>query len=324
MRALTSLLALLPLALLCCKNPIRPDVHIPSDALYWQRAGYVQLVSPVDSPTSADGLLHITTWIKLVGDRKISLGSEPGQAPLLRMPEGADVVRVESHGAGDTPSRQWSVLDVRGTIFGAHNSEVFYALRPARKLAEGQLWGVRWPRGMPSEQRRADTLIGQIARLSAPPRQAQQAAERAQWINQCARCHEHARGMLARVTDGFTPHHGTDASGLFSVQSVLQNHGPLEHNRADNRERRWPFADLRCDSPTATVSARDGRCSDQSTAIAHVRLAEALAARDPHALRVCESRRWLQAHSDQAVLSAFSQAFSECDSAPSARNLRTP
>ncbi|MDP3274406.1 MAG: hypothetical protein Q8Q09_04375 [Deltaproteobacteria bacterium] len=312
------------LTLLGCKNPIRPDVHIPSDALYWQRAGYTQLVSPVDSPTSADGLLHITTWIKLVGDGKISLGSGLGQAPLLRMPEGADVVRVESHGAGDTPSRQWSVLDVRGTIFGANESEIFYALRPARQLAQGQLWGVRWPRGVPAEQLRADTLIGQIARLSAPPRQAQQAAERAQWINQCARCHEHARGMRVRVTDGFTPHHGTDASGLFSVQSVLQNHGPLEHNRADNRERRWPFADLRCASPTATASAREGRCSDQSTAIAHVRMSEALAARDPHALRVCDSRRWLRAHSDQAVVSAFAQAFGECEGAPSVHNLRTP
>ena len=289
----------------CSRRTQVLELTITDGALHWRRGGYVEVVPTVRPPTSRSGDLHITTWIKPSSAR---LRARAGR---LEIPTGWDVVRVELRGTG-LLSADWVILDVRGTRFGSDRTERFYSLRPVSWAGPAELRGPEWLRGDTAQQRIADDYIAKIASLAmADQASADRASSRARMINQCASCHQHNRPVQWTVTDGFTPYRGTDASGLYSVQAVLEDSGPVEHNRPRDLNREAPFVALDCPSGSTVVSS-ESRCADQTTARATLSLSSALAAQDPHALRVCESRRWLAEHSDPSVFAAFSAGFAAC------------
>ena len=169
----------------------------------------------------------------------------------------------------------------------------------------------------------AEDLVRAIGNLSSngelrpvdhgPPRQVQ---------NYLPREAQHFLDQLKEIEQRSRPHNvprtwllGPEAPELlrtaYRLRAVLEDAGPIEHNRPSDLNRGAPFVSLDCPSGSTLVPG-ESRCADQTTARATLDLSSALSAHDPYAVRVCESRRWIAAHSDSSIFAEFSSAFAEC------------
>lgn len=295
------------LALACGEEAasLREVERASTSPLAWAEDGFVELVPPIRPPTSSDGRDTITVWLRLPAGARITTELSAGE-PRLRMPAGAELDRVEYFTNGDALDTA-VVEDVRGTTF-AKDGEEFHVLR---RRGQG-LVGRAWLRDDPDGQREADRWLASIL----APRD----RERLVALNQCAGCHVPDKPASERLQEGAMPHRKTDVSGLYHPQAVLETETPIEVSRPHDPNLADPFIRMRCASGDLVVrehrGSRSPRCSDGTVPLASLDVRAALAVRDPHALAVCESRRYLFEHLDEVGQAAFERAFLECGITP--------
>jgi hypothetical protein len=274
-----------------CSRTTEPTaIRIEDPDRHWRDSGFVEMVTPLAPPTSADGRDRIAVWLALPAGESIA-------GPELRYPAGTVADRVESFGG--------QVVDVRGTRFLAGGVELFHVLRRNGDA----LTGYEWRRGDAERERRA---AERSAALVAAP-----ARERFRQLNDCAGCHRHDRPPASRV-DTAGPRRATDASGLYQVLAVLSDAAPIDHHRPREVNVDSPYLRVECPDGSAPELHDDGggarhyACPDGGVPIGHVDIERARGDSDPRALAVCRSRRYLSDHMTREARAAFGPAFAAC------------
>jgi hypothetical protein len=293
---------------------------------YWDREGFVEMVGPMRPPTSDDGEMHIVVYVRLPIDPALAVhivGTGPDGMPLLEYPPGTVSDRVEyfgTPGVDDPIGPTWVVLDVRGTRVTTTSQE-FHVFRPRTDRPGGALLGLSWPRGDDLAQARATDAVGALVetgRVLGPPGSAARAAAASSLraLNDCASCHAAKSAPETRAASTRV-HRGTDASGFFQVSSVLRDESPLEVYRPRNANAGDSLVRFVCkDGGDAQVEANaraNVHCPGGSVPVGILDLPAAMKAGDPHARRLCASRRYLYAHLDAAARDAFASAERECE-----------
>jgi hypothetical protein len=199
------------------------------------------------------------------------------------------------------------VVDVRGTELKDGDTESFHVFRP-----DGNgLAGFAWPRGQAEAQETATRTLVETSTTGAV------ATEQLRINNACAPCHEHVRELRR----GAVPARPTDAAGWFVPETVLLDRAPLERHRPRDLNVDAPFVHFECPTADGAPSAevrehRDGTrwptCADGLTAIGVFDMTRALASGDPHAAKVCGSRRALWSRLDDEGRRAFADGFTSC------------
>ena len=113
------------------------------------------------------------------------------------------------------------------------------------------------------------------------------------------------------MSDSGIVNRAADGSGFFQLSSVLRDRLPFETYRPRDANAGDPYIARFCGS--ARVSASVVRCPDGSVLEGELDIRTALLDRDPHAVRVCQSRRAVAAHLDDAGRDAFRESFAECE-----------
>lgn len=286
---------------------------------HWAREGFVELVPPTRLPSSSPRIDQIEIWLRLPADAVITTEvGDDGGPPRLRMPHGAIAERVEYAGEG---ARRF-VADVRGTRFGRDGRERFRVLRPRAPDPDAPLVGFEWDRG--DEAQQAEVTARMIELLTTtPPVQAMaedaqaRAIARFRQINACAPCHRPNKPVNRREREGGLPNRATDASGLYTVATVLADEAPIERYRRHGRDHGDPFITFWCglEGPVSADSddiARTPTCADGAVPTGRIDLPAALAAGDPHARALCRARIYLHRHLDAAGQRAFAGALAPC------------
>ena len=259
------------------------------------RAG-IELVPAIRPPTTLEGRVRISTYVELPNDASIRTVGDDG-AESLELPAGTLASRVESlaDAPGDgPPNPSWQVLDVRSTRFDVEGRR-FSVVRPG----DHDLAGISWPASAEGA-RQARAVLPEIFGRDA---------ERLTKLNDCASCHTAIRAENLAISS--LVQKGTDASGNFGLLATLSDDGPFETYRPRNPNEDDPFVSARCGSLRVPWSIRN--CEDGTRPKGHLDIAGALAAHDPHALRVCASRRAVAAHLDARGLHVFRAALDRCE-----------
>ncbi len=254
----------------CRAAPALPEgltwVESTNDPLQWQRAGFIELTTPVRPPTSPDGTARIVVVLRpKQGVGTVAARVEYAGSPRRDDPVGAD----------------WQVLDVRQfewTSAGLRCS----VLRPS---SGHRLAGVAWPCGLDMDARagRALAELANSGHLRGP-------GERLAKLNACTGCHRPHRAEDRRPQS--LVQRGTDADGLFSLRSLWSDEDAVERYRPVATNDADPFLSPVCPAGTVTDA---GTCDDGTWPRLRLAVEDAVAAGDPHALRVCAARRALAA-----------------------------
>lgn len=276
-----------------CRRPrhdppvLPPDmtwIVTSDDPLQWRVNGFTELTTVVRPPTSATGTAHIVVVLKLPPGQRISDGLPP---------PGSIAARVEYAGPAHDPDAEvatrWRVLDVRQFDWRA-DGRACTVLRPD---GDGHLVGVRWTCGA-TDDARAGQLLADWFRDGhfAGPRSSagrERAARHIVQINGCTGCHQPRRAEDRSVTA--LVQRGTDAGGLFSVDSVFRDEDPVERYRPDDSNRGDPW--LRPVCPDSELDLVAGRCRDGRRPRLRLDLAGGLSAGAAHVAQLCASRRRL-------------------------------
>lgn len=291
-------------------------VAASSDVRQWLREGYIELVSPVRPPTSADGRVRIAVFVQIPAGATLRL-AHASSGISLQLPDGARAERIEARTGGDgdaAPDASWQILDVRGTRFES-TGRSFRVLRPSLD-APDQLVGLSWPE--PQHAPATTALLENVraglfgVRSTAPQRDA--LATHLARLNDCPSCHTRERAPKSMRSDPNLVARGTDASGSVQVSSIFVNRLPLESYRAGDPNRGDPFLQRSCGD--AVVPADTERCAGDQIVFAELQLPRALAAGDRHARAVCRSRRALARFFDAEAAAALHGALQECALAP--------
>lgn len=301
-------------------DPLRL-VAIRDSGTYWERGGFVAMEAPVRPPTSAQGDAHIVVYLKLPEGAPVVVEASDG---ALIYPPGtiADRVEYTAHaGIDEAPRASWLAADVRGATISLLD-QTFHVLRPRSTRGVGDLVGVEWPRSNDMAQGAATTAVGQllesgIALAPRDPRARAAAAEHLRGLNDCRGCHLPRRAPRARTGDPGVVSRGSDGSGFFHVSTVLSDRAPLETYRPRNANAGDPFVHFVCGPHEDPADIDRGdlaavRCREGWVPIGVLDLAAALAARDPHALKLCASRWYLYRHLDETGKRRFADAAREC------------
>jgi hypothetical protein len=275
----------------CSRHAEPTAIRIDDPDQHWRSAGFVEMVTPLEPPTTAGGRDRITVWLELPDGEAIERG------PALRYPAGTVADRVEYIDG--------RIADVRGTRFTTGGVELFHVLR-----ADGEaLAGYEWRRGDADLERRATELATALVEPAA--------RERFRRFNDCASCHQHDRPQATR-DDGVGPPRATDSSGLYQVLAVLSDAAPLDHHRPRELNVDSPYLRVDCSDGTMPRLHDDGRgarhyvCASHGVPVGHVELERARQAGDARALAVCRSRRYLREHMAPDARAAFAPAFAVC------------
>jgi hypothetical protein len=292
----TAITLLVTLVVTACSRPRREPtaIQIEDPNQHWQEGGFVEMVTPLEPPTSADGRDRITVWLKIPDGGRIGL------ARSLRYPPGTIADRVEY--LGD------EIVDVRGTRFveaGADGAELFHVLRRRGPALAGYEW------------RRGDADLARRATELALPLVDESERETFRRNNDCESCHQPdlppaTRGRAAR------PRRATDSNGLYQMLAVLSDSAPLDQHRAHEVNVERPFVRVECPLG-ASPWLKDGGggrrhyvCAGGGVPIGHVDVERARLDGDARALAVCRSRRYLMEHMDAAARAAFEPVFRAC------------
>ena len=260
-------------------------VQTPADALQWAGPEFLQLVTPVRPPTTADRATHIVAVVRLPPGRSVATRPTVSGERETVMPNGARAARIEFAGAAgsDLPiDESWRVLDVRQFDWDAGGLRCT-VLRPT---PSGGLAGVSWRCGITDDARAGEALV-QLAhdgRLGGGPKLAA--------INACVTCHAPRR--LEDRSPGALVQRATDGDGLFSLRSLLRNEDPVERYRPIDSNEGDPFLSPVC--PTGLVDA--GHCFDGTRARVRLDVRAAVSHGDSHALQVCVARARLSEQLD--------------------------
>ena len=309
---------------------VRP-LAITNAALHWAPRGFMQMVPPVRLPSSPDESDQIAVWISVPDGAKIDVRMvETGAAPsppraLLVWPVGTVADRVERLVAPGATAPAQDVTDVRGTTI-TPVGELFHIYVAAAGNVGGTLRGWEWPRGdAVAEQTATQALIAQLAANPwhdssgsiASPLEQERRQQQYKRNNICARCH--MANMPPQLTRREGIHRGTDTSGWYVAQSVLEGKAPLETHRPRDLNVGDPLLTIRCntsgEAPHLFDDGRGGRhllCGESDVPMAVLDVQRGLKESDPRTLGVCASRRWLYARMTDAARAAFQNAFTEC------------
>src|SRR5215831_12694584 len=94
------LLMIVSVAAGCTRDAEPTAIRIDDPEQHWRADGFVEMVTPLEPPTTSDGRDRITVWLKLSEGEAIASG------PSLRYAVGTVADRVEYSGG--------EVVDVRG------------------------------------------------------------------------------------------------------------------------------------------------------------------------------------------------------------------
>ncbi|HKE18202.1 MAG TPA: hypothetical protein VKB80_25165 [Kofleriaceae bacterium] len=277
-----------------------PHLEIRDPESHWQRAGFVEMVPPVRPPSSGDGSDEIRVYLRLPESARIAVVAGAG-GPSMVFPPGTVADRVELVGG--------RVVDVRGTRFGEGGEETFHVYRRAGE----SLAGTEWPR---SDPRLAALATAQLAKELRAAGSSADRVRRFERLADCVPCHEPDQPQASRPRSG-RPNRRTDASGLVVPLATLADAAPIELHRPRDMNADDRFITTTCAGAPAELrggprGARRYVCADGSLPISRLDVTAALAAGDPHAARVCASRRTLFAHLDAGGRRAFASAFRAC------------
>ena len=299
------------------------EVQAPQS--HWtEENGFVEMVSPIRLPSTQNDRSRIQVFLKLPRGSIIDVIPSDGErGPLLRHPDGTRADRVESKLVYTNDGTRWTIADVRGgEIHGGRQD--FHVMRPAKAGANSALFGYRWKKGdQAANQQAHGAIIEAMANFgagfvySSSARRLPKKIESFKSFSACASCHEEARPLRRRIHEP-SPFRGSDASGYFGVQTVLENEGPLEMYRPKEVNHESPYVSIFCPSGAQPerISNQKGAvrfaCQDGEIPQARFDMAAAVSDGDPHAKRVCRSRRYLHAHLRENARERFAKRFGEC------------
>ncbi|HUB05802.1 MAG TPA: hypothetical protein VMB50_02315 [Myxococcales bacterium] len=288
------------------------DLGLPGDRF--------ELVPALRLPLDADHRQRTRIVLTLPAGSKLT--SAGGPAPSVQLPPGANLDRVESV---ESAPGVWVVADVRGTRVTA-DGQRFHAFRPERPGPGAPLFGESWPARDAEAQEAAGGEIAAAMRRGVGFAEALRPADRPAAISHylglssCLACHE-AHRPAQRLASSGEVWRPTDANGWYSLLSTLRDEAPLQAYRPDDPNVDDPFVAISCArGGPAIVSAGGGRhasCPSGDVPEGRLDVRGGLAARDPHVLALCESRRALWSRFDAAGRAAFREAFHECGLDPS-------
>jgi len=275
---------------------------------FWADNGFVEMVPPLRLPGRAATGLETSVWLRLPSGSVLRVS---GEHRLIAYPAGAEAVRVETF--RDANAR---VADARGINFLAENQQQFYVLKPSLRGSGNALHGFAWARDDAAAQAQATRLIGDFARGNGTGPAADAAATRAAAQNACVRCHVKARPEARRVGEFAEVARGTDADGLFQIQTVLTDHAPIENYAPREQNAGDPNVTVRCGElparERATALGPVFECADGQVPIGYFDVAQALKSGDSRARGLCRARRYLFEHLEHDTRRLFGAAFSAC------------
>lgn len=303
------------LALFALLAPARGAV--PSSALrrapdHWR--DFVAMEPPIRLPRTRLLRDRTTVFLRIVGDGRLDV-----RDGALVFPPGTEADRVEYRRLGE----RFTVADVRGTRFTTAG-ERFYAFRPERAELDGPLFGFEWRRG--DERGRRLGIEGferamhrgagfSHGEVGYDERERDRSVRRFAGLLDCASCHGHARPEAQPYEASPLPRRGTDGSGMHVFRYVLTDEAPMETYRPIDPNADDAFVRFVCgdgstpDGPRGTTRVR---CANGDVPTLRYALREALAAGEPHARAVCESRRALAGWMTARARRAYRDALTEC------------
>lgn len=307
--------------------PIPPgieEIRINAPQSHWKNAGFAEMVPPILLPTDGRDRARIEDWLFIPAGAKIDVitHTHTGE-PTLKYPEGTIADRVEWWLLGE--AKKPTVSDVRGGSIGAGGEQRFHVYRPEKSGAGVPLIGFEWAKADISAEAKAHETMGKKMWAGAGFIGKPKGEDRKKAIEgfvergKCAGCHTPHLPPAARTSGiGRAAMRPTDSAGYYGPWSVLKNSAPLEHykKRDRNFDREW--IEVTCPENQKPMrkdlenGTRRWTCPEKKVPVATFKLSQALAAGDPHAKRVCESRRYLFDRMTPKAQKAFRGAFSEC------------
>lgn len=284
-----------------------------ADPLQWQRAGFIEVVTPVRPPTSADGASRISVQLR-VPDAGLAMALEPDGMLTAVLPPGSVAVRAELDAAVGASrdaavGERWRVLDVRQFEWTPQGLACS-VLRPA---ADGTLEGIAWACGAAEDARAGEALADLVVqgRLRGPAstdlRRA--AGARLAKINACSTCH--APGSPEDRRPSALVQRAVDLQGLFSLRAVFSDESPSERYRPVDPNREDPLMRRVC--PDSALDPGQPLCRDGQRPRLRLDVRAGVAARDAHVLQVCQSRRHLASRLTAEGRQASAAFLEECD-----------
>ena len=322
--ALVGVVALIALIGLIARADSRPTTApvVPIDALrlssdHWHARGFVEMEPPIRLPQGRARRDRTRIFVTIEGAGRIDV--REGE---LVFPPGTIADRVEYR----RDANGWSVADVRGTRFTSAG-ERFHAYRPER--ADGQrLFGAAWDREDLDGRHDAIALFTDAMTHGAgfrreEPGHASEGRERSvrrfARLLDCASCHGHERAEAAPNAEAELPRRGTDASGMHAFRYVLSDRAPMETYRAIDPNAADPFVHYECGGVSVDRAMLVGaagttsvRCASGDVPTLRYAVAEAIAAGDPRAGRVCASRLALAAWMTERARLAYADVLAPC------------
>lgn len=287
------------------------------DEGFWEREGFVELTTPLAPPTARNGGSRIEVWVRIPEGAKITLDAHGA----LVLPPGSEADRVERLRVNG----KWVIGDVRGArmadgVGGNRSVRWLRLLRPRRTGSDAELVGYEWPDSRPDLGRAVHEAIGDLIRhgggLARNGGDREALASLLASRSGCVRCHARRQSERTHESQG-GPYRATDSLGWYTPLAVLRDAAPLERYRPRDVNADDPFVRIECPEgePTAVEDDRGGRffrCEDRALPRGTFDVAAASSAGDAHAAALCESRRYLAAHMDDATRALFSEPLAAC------------
>lgn len=293
-------------------------VEIDTPETWWTENGFVELHAPILLPTNMWKSDLITVWMMVPEGKRISW-VDGG----LRYPEGTISDRVEFVLAKNAQGTMvWTVFDVRGTRIGKAGTELFHVYRPVSAEVGAHLKGFEWPRGNhPAQVEATERLVDFMRETPVPllgrPLPGKKLAQLGN-LNNCAPCHEHRKALSPRDVSTVTgmPRGATDGHGFFHPLRVLADVNAVEIQRAYDLNIDDPLVTVRCGTESAKVKStpkmRIYVCPEHQTPLGERDMKRGIAEKDPHSLKVCDSRRYLFDRMTEEARAQYTSAFEVC------------
>lgn len=268
----------------------------------------IRVASPIRPPSSDDGRVRIVTYVEI--PRGAALDVDDDTLMSMRLPIGAYAARVEYLAPVGTPidalpSRDWRILDVRSTRFGATNER--YAV--ARELPSGGHAWVEWPKPEHVDGTAALVRFARAGGLGgSTAADHERIADKLASINDCPSCHG-PRSPANDAPDALV-RRGTDASGLYTIAALFRDEGPFETYRPRDLNEGDPRVVARCGA--RGVASSRVRCADGSRPRGHHDVDAGIVAGDLHSLEVCVSRRALASRMTDRARASVASALLAC------------
>lgn len=280
------------------------------DPLQWRDGGFLELITPVRPPTTADGTAHIVVVLKLPAAPPLRISAS---TPLsFAIPVGTISARVEYAGSANEPdagvASWWRVLDVRQFEWTPAGIDCS-VLRPD---GDGHLVGLRWRCGEAADARAGELLASlALGEWFAGPRSRggrERQAHGLQIVNDCRACHSFGRSEDRRTTA--LVQRGTDMAGLFSLAAVFRDEDPVERYRPVDTNAGDPVMVPVC--PGNEIDVANARCEDGLRPRLRVDLSRGMREGSRHVQQLCSTRHQIVAALDAASRPVLASALAAC------------